>query len=325
MTGEKRKTSQLSQSIYSDMTNDPTFHKLSRRLEDLRNHSDIFMIVEDASRAFPYSSLDREFRASLRSSDDLGELPERVATAIGHEGRSRGRRTHLSEALRDFAELCIQEVLLTGEAAYEIAYSDPDVEGRWTRFHLVRIHPYRRSLGRHRHYIAGSEDHSGRWITLPGPSVVVFRLEPASCRRAVGDAMSALRSARAWTAFTRMAEQRVPYDIEAHSNSEQELLARVTRGVGWIGRGLYAKKMLDPYRLTRELQFAIFLARLRSMVVNGVQAALDRAGLVLGFTAELEVSGLPTEEDIQLAISTIESGPPPDQSLLDVVKPYLYP
>jgi hypothetical protein len=325
MTGEKRNTSQLSHSIYSDMTDDPTFHKLSRRLEDMRNHSDIFMIVEDASRAFPYSIANREFRASLRSSGDLGELPERVARAIGFQGRSRGRQTHLAEALRDFAERCIQEVLLTGEAAYEIVYSDPDVAGHWTRFHLVRIHPYRRSLGRHRHYIAGSEDRPGHWITLPGSSVVVFRLEPASSRRAVGDVMSALRSARAWTAFARMAEQRVPYDIAAHSNAEQVLLARVTRDVGWIGRGLYAKKMLDPYRLTRELEFAIFLARLRRMVVVGVQAALDRAGSVLGFSAELEVAGLPTEKDIQLAISTIESGPPLDQSLLEFVKPYLYP
>jgi hypothetical protein len=61
------------------------------------------------------------------------------------------------------------------------------------------------------------------------------------------------------------------------------------------------------------------------MVISGVQTALDRAGRVLGFTAGLQVSGLPTEDDIRRAISMIEAGPPPDQSLLDVVKPYLYP
>ena len=323
MSETVRKSTKLSRFVWSDTTTDPTYHRLSKPYALYREMYGM-MLIEDA-RAFPYDHGDGEFVVLLEQIGENPRWPNLVVSALDRDSRSN-RRTDgrlysgdLEDALRKFSEVCLQQVLMFGEAAYEIVYSDPDDHGRWQAFHLSLVHPYRRSLGRHRHYKAQIGDERGEWITLPDDRVVVFRIEPAAYRHQVADSMAAVVSgSKASGSFMGMIGKVTRYDFSKHQNSEQVILARATRSLGWTGRGLYVKEGLPPYLAMRTLQFALFQVHLREMVVRGVQAALVKAGDYFGVQSTLQVSGVPSRADIENARKSIEVGPGTDKSLYDV-------
>jgi hypothetical protein len=306
------------------MTTDPVYHRLSRPFEAARGFY-TFMLLEDASRAFPYASFRNSFTAEAvtESGEDVTELAAEALTRERSSGRNRAEP--LVDAIRDFGEECIRHMLMFGEAAYELVLCSPDEVGRWRRFDLRLIHPYWRRLGRHYHYMAAvGEETEGRTVTLPPESVIVFRLEPPARRREVADAVAVLRAASGLTtAATELMMSGVGFDLTQHRRAEEAILARATRTIGWTGRDAYMHDALEPYRTIRELRFRLFQAELRTMVLSGVQEALNRAGRSLGFAATIHVSSLPDRQSIEDAIHLVERGVGDDETLWDVLKPFV--
>ena len=109
-------------------------------------------------------------------------------------------------------------------------------------------------------------------------------------------------------------------DIGTYSRAERELLARATRSIGWTGRDLFLKDALEPYRIQRQLEFALFQAELREMVVEGVNQAIQRAGQVLGFEGELKVEGVAGRREIKAALRNVQAGVGQDRTLFDVLR-----
>jgi hypothetical protein len=323
VTSPSRKSTQLSRRLFSQMTTDRTYHRLS---QPHALYSELYgmMLLEDSGRAFPYEHHDDRFTVSLTMVEGSPGWENQLACALDDELRHQrnGGRTYrgdLEGALRKFSEFCIHQVLMFGEAAYEIVFSNPDDQGRWREFHLVLVHPYQRRLGRHRHYKAAINEERGEWITLPDQRVVVFRIEPPAYRRDIADAVNSIRAGSGSSgAYAGMVGKVPSYDFGKHMETEQILLARATKALGWTGRGLFVKEGLQPYVTMRSLQFALFQAHLRDMVHRGVQEALDKAGQVLDIRAELQISGVPSVADIMAATQELETGPGRDRSLFEI-------
>lgn len=228
------------------------------------------------------------------------------------------------DALEDFSQFCLHQVLQFGEAAYEIAYTDPDEDGKWQGFGLALVHPYRRRFGRHRHYRAAIQELPGEWVAIPDDRIVVFRLEPRELRNDLRSAVSALRaSGLNWGAgMASLAYAGI--DITEASRADAALLARATRSMGWNARWNYDKYVTAPYLILREFRFAKLKAQLRAMVIRGVQEALDKTVPVLGVRSQLSVECHPTVAEIDAAMRQLEAGPGRDRSLWQLERPIVF-
>ena len=315
------KTSQLSRFVYSGMTTDPVLQRLSEPYQ-LQKTMNLFMLTQDL-HAFPYR--DDRVNVSVESSPTRPDWEKTVAKAVAHSSRYGGERYRrgLDEALRDLAEFCVPHVLLFGEAAYEIVYSNPDKDGRWQSFFLARVHPYQRRLGRHRHYKAAVGDQSGEWVTLPDDRVVVFRLEPKKQRAMVRAAIQVLASSSPGVLLRGDLIGKPGYDVSTAIRAERALMAKATRDLGWNGRSMYHEYSSAPYETLRNLKFALFESQMREMIVEGVQQALDKVAVVLGVQSQIHVECHPTLSEIQAAIHDLEVGPGRDKSLWQLERPII--
>jgi hypothetical protein len=227
----------------------------------------------------------------------------------------------LGEALEDFSQFCLHQVLQFGEAAYEIAYTDPDADDHWQAFRLALVHPYQRRFGRHRHYKAAIQEFPGEWVTIPDDRIVVFRLEPKELRNALKSAVNALNASSMNWAGGIIGLADAGIDIGEASRADAALLARATRNMGWNARFQYQKYATGPYLTLRDFRFALLEARLRGMVVRGVQEALDKTVPVLGVRSRLAVECHPTTAEIDSAMRELEAGPGRDKSLWQLERP----
>jgi hypothetical protein len=112
-----------------------------------------------------------------------------------------------------------------------------------------------------------------------------------------------------------------PYNFTEHQLELGELFAKVTKPVGWNVRGLFQDDHLAPYEVWRQLRFLEFKIRLRDLIITRLNATLAEVGSQLGFQAAIELSGLPTLQDVDAAKSC--RGPPP-QSLKPPTRPRHY-
>jgi len=92
------------------------------------------------------------------------------------------------------------------------------------------------------------------------------------------------------------AGHRSGFDLAEHTFQMNLTLLTATRDIGWTGRDLYSKDVLDPHAVWRHLRFLKFQITVRDAILAGLDEAIARAGHVLGFSATITFSGrrLPT-------------------------------
>lgn len=87
----------------------------------------------------------------------------------------------------------------------------------------------------------------------------------------------------------------LPYDFTDHNRQVSQIVARATAPIGWNGRGLFDGDQLEPYLIWRQLQFLAFKIHLRETILD----RLNTAGYHLGFTASIELGGMPTRDNVR--------------------------
>ena len=102
--------------------------------------------------------------------------------------------------------------------------------------------------------------------------------------------------------------------------SQQLALAEAGKSIGWNARGLFNENMLEFYQLKRFLLFERFKIDFRTSILATLNNGLRLAGKEMGFTAKINVQGVPTIPDIEKANSELESGSKP---FGDIIKPFL--
>ncbi len=317
MSTPRPMTSQISRHVFSDMTADPTYHRLSA---PYREGGYLFMLREDC-RAFPLGN-DRVQATLTQIERPVPGWDTTVVRALEYSSPHHGGHLPgLGDALEDFSQFCLHQVLHFGEAAYEIAYTDPDADGKWQTFRLALVHPYRRRFGRHRHYKAAVQDLPGEWVTIPDDRIVVFRLEPKGLRNDLKSAVAALQASGLNWGVGMAGLANAGIDTTEASRGDAALLARATRNMGWNARWNYDKYVTAPYLVLREFRFAKLEAELREMIIRGVQEALDKTVPILGVRSKLSVECHPTIAEIEQAMHELEAGPGRDKSLWQLERP----
>ncbi len=99
-----------------------------------------------------------------------------------------------------------------------------------------------------------------------------------------------------------------PYSFAEHQRERGELFAKVTEPTGWNVRGLFQDNHLAPYDVWRQLRFLEFKIRLRDLIMNRLNMTLSEVGSQLDFQAAIELSGLPTLQDVDDAKNDLRSG-----------------
>jgi hypothetical protein len=168
----------------------------------------------------------------------------------------------------------------------------------------------------------GPKDKTGLTYTdLDPATLVTFRLPPAE-EAAVGKVVSFLRAASSLQgAETPLIEQSArggtAYSFAEHQRQRAELFAKVTEPVGWNARELFQDNFLAPYGVWRQLRFLEFKIKLRNLIMERLNQTLAGVGSKMGFQAAIELTGLPTLQDVEDAKRDLQTG---RRSLTDLVR-----
>jgi hypothetical protein len=149
-------------------------------------------------------------------------------------------------------------------------------------------------------------------VHLDPATLVTFRLEPAE-EAAVRKMVSFLRAASSLQGaemplMEQSARGGTPYSFTEHQCERAELFAKVTEPVGWNVRGLFQDNLLAPYEVWRRLRFLEFKVRLRNLIMDRLNTTLSEVGSQMGFQAAIELSGLPSLQDVEDAKNDLRNG-----------------
>jgi len=98
-------------------------------------------------------------------------------------------------------------------------------------------------------------------------------------------------------------EHQTAFDMDEHRFAERLALAAAGKDIGWDARGEFQEDMLEYYEMHRLLHFEEFKIELRDSILQTLNAILERAGRMIGFSGRIMVEGMP---DIKTAAAAQE-------------------
>lgn len=249
----------------------------------------------------------REFGACLLP---RGQAAERVvAEALG---RSHAR--DLGPALCDFVHDCGRIVMAYGRAVYEIVYLSEAAGAAPSAFRLESIRSgtvARKGDGFIQRIPASVADEQGVPEELPLPSDRLLIFEPKvyadrKVRRVLE--LLGILSARPIPNFVLDERMQGQCDFSVYQRSLKQAIAAATQAVGWNARGLLTDDLLEHYWMQRQLVFEEFKIQLRDEILASLGKGLEGVGRVMGFSGQLEISGLPSAADVTRARTALMEG-----------------
>ena len=310
---------------YSDLVgqNDAV---LSRRPDYLRRLYPSMLIEDVAYHMIPSSGHNTAFRFTLEPMDAKAE--KLIAAALNRNDYHKD----LASATRNFLAQCAQTVMAYGEATYELVYlSNPD-DGAVVEFQLAYIQPLtvmrrRDQLVQYVPAEVARARKGSQYIPLAPDRIIAFPL-PASVQKGFGAMMEGLAFLSSHTipdfAFQvgDDGSRQTPFDPAAHIHLEKQALAEAGKLIGWNARGLFREETLEYYDLHRALEFERFKIELRITLLEKVNEALTLAGQKVGFSGQLQITGLPTLKEVEAAQAHLSAGDRPFQEILKPFRMY---
>jgi hypothetical protein len=231
------------------------------------------------------------------------------------------RRDHSRDfagAVCDFFRECAQTIMIFGEATYEIVYLSEPNEKAPSGFELMIIQPrtVTRRGGQFVQYVpegVAKQRRVPRYIPLSADRILEFGAPPF-VRRKLTNIMANLGilSTLLMPEFALQLPQentpQVPYDASMHVKAHKLAIAEASKFIGWVDRGLFEDEALEYYTLHRLLLFEMFKVEMRNGILSTLNEGLTRAGKELGFTGQLEIEGLPTLKDVEVARINLAEG-----------------
>lgn len=284
------------------------------------------MLYQDVqSSVLPYR-IEENSKFAIRLDPDPGKATrDQIVQGLGQDPW-RG----LDDALDRWLREASGTLALCGRVAYEIVYllAVDTREPVGFQLHLVPPGLYYRRWGRDRQYVPPSDgERRGRVVRLPTERLIVAEF-PAGRRREMQRALAGLDVASGFTsASTDLAaaamNQRLTYDFSVHRQMHEVTVARASRAFGWDARRTVEERMLEPYRVWAYLQAERFKIELRSVLLDGLNRGLDRAGERLGWSSRVIIDGLPNERDVQQAEQDLIRGSCGVDEILQRFHPWL--
>jgi hypothetical protein len=262
----------------------------------------------------------KSFALFLKPSDS--KIEKLIAEAVTQNYHVR----NLVRAICGFFDFCAQTIMEFGEAIYEIVYFSRD-DGKIVKFRLVNIQPisviHRR--GRTLQYVPPNiarERNVSQYVLLPSDRILTFK-PPAYVQRELGGIMESLASlapprppSLTYQELNGRSKQSF-LDSSARIRTYKMALAESGKLIGWNARGLFSEDVLEYYSLHRQLLFEKFEIELRNDILSTLNDGLDRTGKEMGFSGKLEIEGLPTLADVDVAQTHLAAGDSSFEEILD--------
>lgn len=279
------------------------------------------MLIEDILAGVVPSRLDAraEFQARLLPPDS--EVERAVVQSLSY-GRNdlAGRGRDLTGAVTGLLSEAVRLLILQGEALYEIGYVLENGSVRRPKGFVLSeapLHSLSFRFGRV-YQTQPPDPFEGRAephrVRIPKDHILRIRVPRqlggvSGFRRVLRD-LDQL-NAPIFSDFAMAEVQRSPhlrvFDIEAHQADLEVAVARITRSIGWPGRGLF-RRATDGFYFSRLLRFGLARSLLREAALAAINETLKRVGPELGFTAALEIIGMPSSGDLTRALSEYDAG-----------------
>lgn len=252
------------------------------------------MLIEDVSLGImPISGRmgKRDFRVSLSSEDKL--LEGKIAEAFPDAERYRDFSGAVCEFFRQSAHL----ILAYGEAVFEVAFTKAKGTEKVSGFELVFVQPktvYRR-WGKVFQYVplAVAKKRGVPQNVEVDPQTIITMIPPVGdtswehCMESL--AMVGAFSMPKFALEGMTAGAKTRYDFSNHQVWRVRAIADATKEIGWNTRGTIQEQCLEYYTMYRQLQFEKFKIRLRTEILEKLNAALEKAGKVLGFDSQVVI------------------------------------
>jgi hypothetical protein len=318
-------SSQQSIFYYSDVVgqNDAL---LCRRPDYLRSLYPSMLIEDVAYHIIPSSSYSTTFQVTFEPADTKAE--KLIAEALNRNDY----HTDLASAARNFLVQCAQTVMAYGEACYELVYlSNPDDEVV-VEFQLAYIQPLTvmRRRGHLVQYIPAEVARArkgSQYIPLEPDRIITFPL-PTSVQKGFSAMMEGLAFLSNHTIPDFVfqigddSSRQTAFDSTTHIHLEKQALAEAGKLIGWDARSLFREETLEFYDLYRALIFEQFKIELRTNLLEKANEALILAGEKMGFSGQLQISGLPTLKEVEAAQAHLLAGDRPFQEILKSFRMY---
>ena len=275
-----------------------------------------YMLYRDLDHVFPYGFGRTSPRLRIVGPDAERATPL-IATAL-----SERSFPSLDDGLRKFVSSTAQYLVFGGPCTYEIDYlypADTDSDDEPVAFGLELIQPGTLGAldGAPIQYvlptISEKRDSTGlSYVTLDLSTLVVFTLPPdlvAPVRTLIEFLMTANREQGKEFELTRQSlTETTPYNFSAHLREKGRLFAEVTQPIGWNVRDLFKDNQLEPFSVWRQIRFLEFKVRVRDSIIEQLNTAIGQVGKRMGFSASIEVTGVPTLSDVQQAKDDFRNG-----------------
>jgi hypothetical protein len=219
-----------------------------------------------------------------------------------------------------------------GEATYELVYLSNRADGSVVEFQLASIQPLTvmHRNGQLVQYIPADVAQArkgSQYIPLEPDRIITFPL-PTFVQKGFSAMMEGLAflSNRTIPDFVFQTgddgSRQTPFDSTAHIHLKKQALAEAGKLIGWDARGLFREETLGYYDLHRALLFERFKIELRTTLLQRVNEVLTRAGQKMGFSGQLQMSGLPTLKEVEVAQAHLSAGDRPFQEILKPFRMY---
>lgn len=301
-----------------------------RKSSRVRYGENEYLFLEDLRLyALPYDrGSNKGFSLDLDSSDE--KVLDLIRNALPALHYRHGR---LEDSFRDYLQGALPALAL-GNLYLEIEYFwDPkDKIGRPTAFRLdmLRSENVIKRYGKY-HYLTSEQpevDKDRYWSkrTLDRKFLLVISL-PKQLQRELNRTLRVIRAAgtelEVFLDFTNGAYgKNSGFNFSTYQRISHDIVLRASKAVGWSRRGAYTENLLDPEKAWRAIQFARTIVKLREIAVQGLQQAINQAGSKIGFSAELKLSDVLTEEHLDRLESDLEAGTRP---IGDMLSPRAHP
>ena len=262
----------------------------------------------------------KEFKVSLEPEDE--EFEQIVAGALADQHHDYAYQ--LAHEVCDFFHHCGARITEYGKAVYEIVSLNEADTGKLRSFELVPI-DVRTLEKRHGKIfqivpLEWAEKHElPTNIPLQNDRLVIFS-PPPTCSNLdeVNAALAQLGSGRILRMYSATRNRTNSfYDAKEHIRAEKLALAAATRTIGWTGGETLTEIFLEYYTLHRRLVFERFVISLREAILQTLNEMLDRVGPRFEVQSRLQISGLPTLEDVAAAMNELCAGERTFNSILD--------
>jgi len=285
---------------------------------DLQGEGDPFLdkIPKDHLIGYP-SVLIRDVKYGVLPSDNykVTMVPpnKEIEILIGNGLNERYHR-NFERAVSNLIRDCANSIMAFGEAVYEIIYFTDPIDTKIVGFKLGFIQPKTVMWQKDKlvQYIPQklAEKYKANYIELSPESILIFKLSDdlqSKIERIMKELISLDKPPVVTEFLFQENGKKVPYNVNEHIHTQNVAIAKTGSVIGWIPSNI-SLKFNEYYDTYQFLSFQEFIIKLRNIILQTLNDGLTIIGNKVGFSAQIEIEGLPTLENVETMKKQLENG-----------------